>query len=153
MKKKKGRIRNLILFGTIKDLIDRYEYSELQEELGCLCKKDALLPLMQDAYIQLKAVIPETTDRTVQVVERWEYCSPMLDMNCHIRTRSGEILSPVAICDSWPELMSMPVYCLRRLRMTEKELLAGILWEVTYYKDSYLENRGKCNCKLKTTEL
>ena len=55
MKKKKVRIRNLILFGTIKDLIDRYEYSELQEELGCLCKEDGLLPLMQDAYMQLKA--------------------------------------------------------------------------------------------------
>lgn len=53
--KKKVRIRNLILFGTIKDLIDRYEYSELQEELGCLCKEDGLLPLMQDAYMQLKA--------------------------------------------------------------------------------------------------
>ena len=53
MKKKKVRIRNLILFGTIKDLIDRYEYSELQEELGCLCKEDGLLPLMQDAYMQL----------------------------------------------------------------------------------------------------
>ena len=142
MKKKKQRLQNLLPLGTVKELRERYEYAELQMELKRLCKVE-MLPLMLEAYNRLRTVIPKETDKVIQVAERWENASPMIDINCHVRTRSGVILVPVAACESWPELMDMPVYCDRTLELTEKEVLAGILWEVAYYKDCYLKNIEK----------
>ena len=98
MKKKKQRLQNLLPLGTVKELIERYEYAELQMELKRLCKVE-MLPLMLEAYNRLRTVIPKETDKVI--------------------------------------------HCDRTLELTEKEVLAGILWEVAYYKDCYLKNIEK----------
>lgn len=74
------------------------------------------------------------TRNHIRVVSRWEGCSPMLDMNCSVYDEHDELISPLAVYLPDSEILSMEVSVAEDVQISEQELLAGLLWEMTYYE-------------------
>ena len=59
----------------------------------------------------------------------------MIDMNC--RVIHGKIMcGPVATYLSWPEIVGMKICVRKGVVITPQELVAGLLWEMTYFGGS-----------------
>ena len=77
---------------------------------------------------------PQETPYHIRIVCRWEYCSPMVDMNCAVfERRDLRGCGAVFAHDSRNEYLNMPVRCSRDVELTETELAAGLFFEMTYF--------------------
>jgi len=74
---------------------------------------------------------PKTTDYYIRLVSRWEYTSPSIDMNCHVRNKTTFFYS-VADQKDMIEVLSMEVRVDKDVDISEVELAAGLFWEMTY---------------------
>ena len=72
------------------------------------------------------------TDCYIRLVSRWEYTSPSIDMNCHVRNKTTFCYS-VADQKDMIEVLSMKVRVDKDVEISEVELAAGLVWEMTYY--------------------
>ena len=72
------------------------------------------------------------TDCYIRLVSRWEYTSPSIDMNCHVRNKT-EFCYSVADQKDMIEVLSMKVRVDKDVEISEVELAAGLFWEMTYY--------------------
>ena len=72
------------------------------------------------------------TDCYIKLVSRWEYTSPSIDMNCHVRNKT-EFCYSVADQKDMIEVLSMKVRVDKYVEISEVELAAGLFWEMTYY--------------------
>ena len=75
------------------------------------------------------------TDCYVRLVSRWEYTSPSIDMNCHVRNKTTFCYA-VADQKDMIEVLSMQVRVDRGVEISEVELAAGLFWEMTYHDPS-----------------
>lgn len=70
----------------------------------------------------------------IRLVWRWETCSPMIDMNCSVYDKVDNHLDcPMACYPSWSEIAGMEVVVEKDIVITPQELVAGLLWEITYF--------------------
>ena len=77
---------------------------------------------------------PQETPYHIRIICRWEYCSPMCDMNCAVfERRDLRGCGAVFAHDSRNEFLNMSVGCDRDVELTETELAAGLFYEMTYY--------------------
>ena len=72
------------------------------------------------------------TDFYIRLVSRWEHTSPSIDMNCHVRNKT-EFCYSVADQKDMIEVLSMKVRVDKDVEISEVELAAGLVWEMTYY--------------------
>ncbi len=72
------------------------------------------------------------TDCYIRLVSRWEHTSPYIDMNCHVRNKT-EFCYSVADQKDMIEVLSMNVRVDKDVEISEVELAAGLVWEMTYY--------------------
>ena len=72
------------------------------------------------------------TNCYIRLVSRWEYTSPSIDMNCHVRNKT-EFCYSVADQKDMIEVLSMKVRVDKHVEISEVELAAGLFWEMTYY--------------------
>ncbi len=87
--------------------------------------------------------LPETkTTLHIRLSSRWESRIPMIDMNCAVFDKKISY-GPVATYFSWSELLGMRVYKKKDVEISLPELVAGLLWEITYYGGS--EEMAKYN--------
>lgn len=80
---------------------------------------------------------PKATDYYIRLASRWEYTSPSIDMNCHVRNKTTFCYA-VADQKNMIEVLSMQVRVDRGVEISEVELAAGLFWEMTYH-----DPRGK----------
>ena len=73
----------------------------------------------------------------IRLVSRWEYTSPSIDMNCHVRNKT-DFCYAVADQKDMIEVLSMKVRVDKDVEISEVELAAGLFWEMTYH-----DPRGK----------
>ena len=71
------------------------------------------------------------TDCYIRLVSRWEYTSPFIDMNCHVRNKTTFCYS-LADQEDMIEVLSMKVKVDKDVEISEMELAAGLFWEMTY---------------------
>ena len=105
-------------------------------EVNCRQKlSDDTLELWKELYNKWVADYqPQPTPYHIRIVWRWEYCSPMCDMNCAVfERRDLRGCGAVFAHDSRNEYLSMPVRCSRDVELTETELAAGLFFEMTYF--------------------
>jgi hypothetical protein len=72
------------------------------------------------------------TNCYIRLVSRWEYTSPSIDMNCHVKNKATFCYS-VADQKNMIEVLSMKVRVDKDVEISEVELAAGLFWEMTYY--------------------
>jgi len=72
------------------------------------------------------------TNCHIRLCSRWEYTSPSIDMNCHVREKNVFCYS-VADQKDMIEVLSMKVRVDKDVEISEVELAAGLFWEMTYY--------------------
>ncbi len=75
--------------------------------------------------------VSELLRRHIRLVSRWEYCSPMVDMNCSVYDSSDNIIAPLATYHPVNDALGMEVVE-DDVEITETELTAGLFWELTY---------------------
>lgn len=75
---------------------------------------------------------PKPTNYYIRLVSRWEYTSPSIDMNCHVKEKNVFCYS-VADQKDMIEVLSMKVRVDKDVEISEVELAAGLFWEMTYY--------------------
>ena len=68
----------------------------------------------------------------IRLVSRWEYTSPSIDMNCHVRNKT-DFCYAVADQKDMIEVLSMKVRVDKDVEISEVEFAAGLFWEMTYY--------------------
>ena len=68
----------------------------------------------------------------IRLVSRWEYTSPSIDMNCHVRNKT-DFCYAVADQKDMIEVLGMKVRVDKDVEISEVELAAGLFWEMTYY--------------------
>ena len=71
------------------------------------------------------------TDCYIRLVSRWEYTSPSIDMNCHVKNKTTFCYS-VADQKDMIEVLGMEVKVDDDVEIGEVELAAGLFWEMTY---------------------
>ena len=81
------------------------------------------------------------TDCYVRLVSRWEYTSPSIDMNCHVRNKTTFCYS-VADQKDMIEVLSMEVKVDEDVEISEVELAAGLFWEMTYREPENIANNA-----------
>ena len=79
---------------------------------------------------------------------RWEYTSPMLDMNCTVCNCENEILHALAEHENKEVALGMEAIVEDYVDIDELDLTAGLFWEMTYYPFDYKEKKeGGCICQ------
>ena len=89
---------------TFKDLLAQYAFAEIRQPFMRLWQTNepklaALLDLdkWEKIYQKVQALEPIPSDYYIGIVSRWEHCSPMIDMNCSVYSKTnGQLYGPVA---------------------------------------------------------
>lgn len=126
---------------NMRSLIQKYQFADFKDEFIVLWKFNApnentsKWEHYETIYKRLSRFERTPSEYSIRVSDRWEGCSPMVDMNCAVYDKASELQGPLATHDI-SEALDMPITIDEDVQMTEKELLAGLLWEITYYKDN-----------------
>lgn len=126
---------------TVLSLFQSHSFSDIERPfLHLLNVNDHQVPNAETTarwkalYEQWKAEAnPKQTAYHIRLVERWEYCSPLIDMICTVRDAQNKILGPVAMHSSRDEVFAMEVVCDEDVQITTAELAAGLFYEMTFY--------------------
>ena len=81
------------------------------------------------------------TDYFIRLVSRWEYTSPSIDMNCHVRNKTTFCYA-VADQKDMIEVLGMKVRVDKDVEISEVELAAGLFWEMTYRGPNNIVNKA-----------
>ena len=85
-------------------------------------------------YQNIQSLNVNPSDYYIRLVCRWERCTPMLDMNCSVYSKSDhQLVCPMAAYSLWTEILEMDIQIDDDVEITAQELTAGLLWEITYY--------------------
>lgn len=85
-------------------------------------------------YQNVQALEAKSSQYYIRLGYRWETCSPMIDMNCSVYNKVDNHLDcPMACYPSWSEIAGMEVVVEKDIVITPQELVAGLLWEITYF--------------------
>lgn len=88
----------------------------------------------ESIYQKVQALEPKVSSHYIRLGWRWESCSPMIDMNCSVYDKADNYRDcPVACYPSWSEIAGMEVVVEKNVVIATQELVAGLLWEITYF--------------------
>ena len=129
-------------FMTLKDLLAQYGFAEIKQPFLHLWRTNEPklaerldLDKWERIYQNVQALEPLPSDYYIGLVSRWEHCSPMIDMNCSVYSKTnGQLYGPVACHPSWREVAGMEVRLLvDDIELTPQEFAVGLFWEITYF--------------------
>lgn len=124
---------------TVLDLFRKYDFESLLPHFDHLFVvnskhhlSDASIEVFRGVYHHwANECEPKTTDYYIRLVSCWEYTSPSIDMNYHVRNKTTFCYS-VADQKDMIEVLSMEVRVDKDVDISEVELAAGLFWEMTY---------------------
>lgn len=130
---------------TFGGLLTRYQFEDIVQEFVHLWEHNTAQPLkdtdiknLKTIYSYLQALQPTQSRYYIRLYNRWENCSPMVDMNCSIYgINDNKLICPVAAYPILSEVLDMNILINEDVLMTPQELNAGLLWEITYYGELY----------------
>ena len=126
---------------TFKELFSQFSFAEIKPAFLELWQTNEPklagqldLGKWERIYQGVQALEAKASTHYIRLVWRWETCCPMVDMNCSVYGKADNHLeSPVACYPSWPEIAGMEVVVEKDVVVTPQELVAGLLWEITYF--------------------
>lgn len=126
---------------TFKELFTQFSFAELCPAFLNLWKinepkqvKHLDLCKWKRISQDVQALEAKTSPNYIRLVWRWETCSPMIDMNCSVYDKTDNHRDcHVACYPSWQEVAGMEVVVDKDVVITPQELVAGLLWEITYF--------------------
>ncbi len=73
----------------------------------------------------------------VRIIDRWEHTIPEIDWTCHVCDAENDIQYPFmdALKYQGNEILAMEVVVADDVELTEKEVAAGLFWELNFYTD------------------
>lgn len=127
---------------TLQSLLKQYTFDEILPYFQELYRKNEPEQAehlnwegYRKIYQSLQDLEVESLSCYICLSSRWEGCVPMIDMNC--RVIHGKIMcGPVATYLSWSEIVGMKICVRKGVVITPQELVAGLLWEMTYFGGS-----------------
>ena len=72
------------------------------------------------------------TTNLIHLNDRWDYSCPLIDMICIVCNEDFDMISVLAMYPNIEEVMGMEVYVEASVDITDKEIAAGLFWELTY---------------------
>jgi len=124
---------------TVSELFKKYDFESILPHLNHLFMvnsgrhfSDASIKVFRDLYKHWVECETKPTIRHIRLVSRWEYTSPSIDMNCHVRNKT-DFCYAVADQKEMIEVLGMKVRVDKDVEISEVELAAGLFWEMTYY--------------------
>ena len=130
---------------TMRSLIQNYQFADFKDEFITLWKFNAPNEDVsgwkhyETLYKHLSEFEHTPSEYSIRVGDRWEGCIPMVDMNCAVYNKEAELQGPLAT-HSISEAFDMPITIDEDVQMTEKELIAGLVWEISYCKREEVAN-------------
>ena len=126
---------------NFKNLLEQYSFEDIFPDFMELWKINApelAERLDKDGwkriYQNIQSLNVNPSDYYIRLVCRWERCTPMLDMNCSVYSKSDhQLVCPMAAYSLWTEILEMDIQIDDDVEITDQELTAGLLWEITYY--------------------
>ena len=126
---------------TFKELFSQFSFAEIRPAFLNLWQTNEPklvehldLDKWERIYQNVQALEAKSPQYYIRLVWRWETCSPMIDMNCSVYDKVDNHLDcPMACYPSWSEIAGMEVVVEKDIVITPQELVAGLLWEITYF--------------------
>ncbi len=126
---------------TFKELFSQFSFTEISPAFLKLWQinepklvRQLDLYKWERIYQKVQALEVKASSYYICLGWRWETCSPMIDMNCSVYDKADNHLDcPVACHPSWSEIAGMEVVVEKDVVITPQELVAGLLWEITYF--------------------
>lgn len=124
---------------TVLDLLRKYDFESVIPHLNHLFEVNSKHSMSAEFIEVCRGIYnhwanecaPKPTDCYIRLVSRWEYTSPSIDMNCHVRNKTTFCYS-VADQEDMIEVLGMEVKVDEDVEISEVELAAGLFWEMTY---------------------
>ena len=144
-KERRGRVEGIyyskVNIMTFKELFSQFSFAEIRPAFLDLWQANEPkqvghldLGKWERIYLNVQALEAKSPQYYIRLVWRWETCSPMIDMNCSVYDKADNHLNcPVACYPSWSEIAGMEVVVEKDIVITPQELVAGLLWEITYF--------------------
>lgn len=124
---------------TVSELFKKYDFDSVLPHLDHLFVvnsgrhfSDASIEVFRGLYKKWAECETKPTKCYIRLVSRWEYTSPSIDMNCHVKNKTTFCYS-VADQKDMIEVLGMKVKVDKDVEISEIELAAGLFWEMTYY--------------------
>ena len=124
---------------TVSELFKKYDFDSVLPHLDHLFVvnsrhhlSDKSIEVFRCIYNHWAQSETKPTNCYIRLASRWEYTSPSIDMNCHVRNKTDFCYS-VADQKDMIEVLSMKVKVDKYVEISELELAAGLFWEMTYY--------------------
>ena len=124
---------------TVLELFRKYDFESVLPHLDHLFVvnsgrhfSDASIEVFRGLYKKWAECETKPTKCYIRLVSRWEYTSPSIDMNCHVKNKTTFCYS-VADQKDMIEVLGMKVKVDKDVEISEIELAAGLFWEMTYY--------------------
>ena len=124
---------------TVLELFRKYDFESILPHLDHLFEvnsgrhfSDASIEVFRGLYKKWTECETKPTNRHIRLVSRWEYTSPSIDMNCHVRNKT-DFCYAVADQEDMIEVLGMKVKVDKDVEISEVELAAGLFWEMTYH--------------------
>ena len=126
---------------TFKELFSQFGFAEIRPAFVNLWKTNEPklaeqldLGKWERIYQKVQTLEVKSSQYYIRLGYRWETCIPMVDMNCSVYSKTDNHLDcPVACYPSWQEVAGMEVVVEKDVVITPQELVAGLLWEITYF--------------------
>ena len=126
---------------TFKKLFSQFSFAEIKPAFLNLWQTNEPklvehlnLDKWEKIYQNIQALEPTISQYYIRLGYRWENCSPIIDMNCSVYDKTDNHRDcPVACYPSWSEIAGMEVVVEKHIVITPQELVAGLLWEITYF--------------------
>ena len=144
-KERRGWVERIYYFKisimTFKELFSQFSFAEIKPVFLNLWQTNEPklvehldLDKWERIYQNVQALEAKSSQYYIRLGYRWETCSPMTDMNCSVYDKADNHLDcPVACYPSWSEIAGMEVVVEKDFVITPQELVAGLLWEITYF--------------------
>ena len=124
---------------TVLELFRKYDFDSVLPHLDHLFVvnsgrhfSDASIEVFRGLYKKWAECETKPTKCYIRLVSRWEYTSPSIDMNCHVKNKTTFCYS-VADQKDMIEVLGMKLKVDKDVEISEIELAAGLFWEMTYY--------------------
>ena len=126
---------------TFKELFSQFSFAEISPAFLNLWQTNEPklagqldLDKWKRIYQKVQALEAKSSPYYIRLGWRWETCSPMIDMNCSVYDKADNHLDcPMACYPSWSEIAGIEVVVEKDIVITPQELVAGLLWEITYF--------------------
>ena len=126
---------------TFKELFSQFSFAEIRPAFLNLWQTNEPklaehldLDKWEKFYQNVQVLDAESSQYYIRLGYLWETCSPMIDMNCSVYDKADNHLDCPMVCyPSWSEIAGMEVVVEKDIVITPQELVAGLLWEITYF--------------------